>query len=331
MDQTLTKANTHGTDERPGSTLVRRFLWWLTNDPRCHGKLTPADMARLDWVRIVPFVGLHLGCLAIVEVGVSTAAVVAAVALYLLRMFFITAFYHRYFSHRAFRTGRVTQLIMAILGATAGQRGPLWWAAHHREHHLTADTDADPHSPQHRGFLFSHTLWFLTKGAFPLHRERVNDWLKYPELRILERLDWVPFVLLAGGCYAFGWFLETRYPHLGTDGAQMLVWGFFVSTVVLYHATYTINSIAHRFGRRRFATRDQSRNNLWLALITLGEGWHNNHHYYPVSARQGFRWWELDISYLGLKLFALLGLIRDLRPIPAHVMAAANARGVSTP
>ncbi len=304
----------------------RRFLWWLTNDPRHQSQLTPAEKNELDWLRIVPFVGLHLGCLMVFAVGVSTAALAAAIALYVLRMFFVTAFYHRYFSHRAFRAGRATQLVMAILGATAGQRGPLWWAAHHREHHLSADTAKDPHSPEHRGVFFSHTLWFLTRGNFQLQRERVKDWLKYPELRLLEKLDWVPFLLLAAGCYATGWFLESRYPGLGTNGAQMLVWGFFVSTVVLYHATYSINSIAHRYGRRPFPTRDQSRNNFWLALFTLGEGWHNNHHYYPASARQGFRWWQIDISYVGLRLLASVGLITDLRPVPRAVLAAARGR-----
>lgn len=304
----------------------RRLWWWLVNDPRHQPELTSAEMQQLDWLRIVPFVGLHLGCMLVFEVGVSASAVALAVALYLLRMFFITAFYHRYFSHRAFRTGRITQFIMGVLGATAGQRGPMWWAAHHREHHLTADTGDDPHSPRHRGVWFSHTLWFLTRGSFRIQEERVKDWMAYRELRLLEKLDWVPFALLGAGCYALGSFLEARYPQLDTSGEQMFVWGFFVSTVLLYHATYSINSVAHRFGKRRYPTKDESRNNFWLALITLGEGWHNNHHYYPISARQGFRWWELDISYLGLKLLELVGLVGDLRPVPEHVVAGRRAR-----
>lgn len=307
-----------GTDERPDA--LHRLWWWLVNDPRRHESLSQSERERLDWVRLVPFIGLHLGCLLVIQVGVSAAAVAVAAALYVLRMFFVTAFYHRYFSHRAFKAGRVMQLVMAVLGCTAGQRGPLWWAAHHRDHHLTADTEEDPHSPGHKGVLFSHALWFLTRGSFRTDESRVRDWMKVPELRLLERIDWIPFLLLGAGCYALGAWLESAYPALGTNGPQMLVWGFFVSTVVLYHATYSINSLAHRFGSRRYPTRDESRNNFWLALITLGEGWHNNHHFYPASARQGFRWWELDISYLGLKLLSAVGLIADLRPVPAHVL-----------
>jgi stearoyl-CoA desaturase (delta-9 desaturase) len=305
----------------PKSSAVHRFRWWLTNDARHVQALDPARRDDFDWLRVAPFIALHLGCLLVFRVGVSPAAIGLAGALYLLRMFFITAFYHRYFSHRAFNAGRITRFVMAVLGCTAGQRGPIWWAAHHREHHLTADTAADPHAPAHKGVLFSHTLWFLTRGSFQINERRVQDWLKFRELRILERLDWLPFVLLGAGCYGLGTFLASRYPHLGTDGPQMFVWGFFVSTVVLYHATYSINSIAHRFGKRRFPTRDQSRNNSWLALITLGEGWHNNHHFYPNSARQGFAWWELDISYLGLKALQMVGLVHGLRPVPAKVLA----------
>lgn len=189
-----------------------------------------------------------------------------------------------------------------------------------------ADTPDDPHSPGHRGVLFSHTLWFLTKGSFHVKDRRVQDWLKFPELRMLEKLDWLPFIMLAGACFWLGASLESLYPELETSGPQMLVWGFFISTVVLYHATYSINSIAHRFGQRRFPTEDESRNNFWLALITLGEGWHNNHHFYPASARQGFQWWELDLSYIGLKLLRLTGLIGELRPVPARVIAAGRNR-----
>jgi stearoyl-CoA desaturase (delta-9 desaturase) len=329
MKQMVLFAEAAGPEARP--SVFQMFWWWLTNDPRHVQDLDPARMDELDWRRVVPFIGLHLGCLLVFQVGVSAAAVALAVALYLLRMFFVTAFYHRYFSHRAFEVGRTTRVVMAILGCTAGQRGPIWWAAHHREHHLTADTAEDPHAPGYKGVLFSHTLWFLTRGSFQVHARRVQDWLRYRELRIVEKLDWLPFLLLGAGCYGLGAYLEAHYPHLGTSGSQMLVWGFFVSTVFLYHATYSINSIAHRFGKRRFPTRDQSRNNFWLALITLGEGWHNNHHFYPVSARQGFRWWELDISYLGLKALQAVGLIGNLRPVPAQVLAQArSATGASS-
>jgi stearoyl-CoA desaturase (delta-9 desaturase) len=239
-------------------------------------------------------------------------------------MFFITAFYHRYFSHGSYRASRALQFLFAVLGCTAGQRGPLWWAAHHRLHHHRSDSPDDPHSPAYKGFLFAHTLWFLTRGNFSYPKQYVKDWRRYPELVRLERLDWVPFLLFAVLCFAVG----TRFEG---GGMQFLVWGFFISTTVLYHATYTINSLAHRFGSRRYETRDNSRNNVWLALLTLGEGWHNNHHRFPASVRQGFYWWEVDISYWVLRLMSALSLVQDLRPVPASVLNETPAtRRVST-
>jgi stearoyl-CoA desaturase (delta-9 desaturase) len=257
-------------------------------------------------------------------VGVSSIALIVALALYAVRMFAITGFYHRYFSHRTFRTSRVLQFVFALIGASSVQRGPLWWAAHHRNHHRHADTAADPHSPGVHGFWWSHAGWFLTRGGFRTDWSRIPDLARYPELRWLDRYDTVVPVLLASALFGVGALLERVAPHLGTSGPQLLVWGFFVSTVVLFHATVTINSLAHRFGRRRFDTRDDSRNNLWLALLTFGEGWHNNHHFFPGTARQGFRWWEIDLTWYGLRAMALLGLVRDLKPVPAWVLAKAR-------
>jgi stearoyl-CoA desaturase (delta-9 desaturase) len=234
-------------------------------------------------------------------------------------MFAITGFYHRYFSHRAFKTSRAGQLVFALLGAAAVQRGPLWWAAHHRHHHAHADHAADLHSPRQHGFLWSHVGWFLSRRHFAADLARVRDLRRYPELRWLDRFDILVPVALALALFGAGALLERRAPALGTDRWQLLVWGFFVSTVACYHATYTINSLAHVFGRRRYPTADDSRNNAWLALLTFGEGWHNNHHHYPNAARQGFYWWELDLTYYGLRLLAALGLIWDLKPVPAAV------------
>lgn len=279
---------------------------------------------RIDWLRAVPFIGLHLACVAVLWVGVSPIAVVVAAAMYAVRMFAITGFYHRYFSHRTFRTSRVLQFVFALIGAASVQRGPLWWAAHHRNHHRHADTAADPHSPGVHGFWWSHAGWFLTRGGFRTDWSRIPDLARYPELRWLDRYDTVVPVLLAAALYGVGALLERVAPQLGTTGGQMLVWGFFISTVVLFHATVTINSLAHRFGRRRFDTRDDSRNNLWLALLTFGEGWHNNHHFFPGSARQGFRWWEIDLTWYGLRVMAMLGLVCDLKPVPAWVLAKAR-------
>ncbi|MGA1498323.1 MAG: acyl-CoA desaturase, partial [Steroidobacteraceae bacterium] len=249
----------------------------------------------------------------------SAVAVATAAFLYFIRMFAITGFYHRYFSHRSFRTSRLMQFLFGVLGASSVQRGPLWWAAHHRHHHAYSDRPEDPHSPREKGFLMSHVGWFLTRGGFRPDMTRVRDLERYPELRWLDRYDIAIPVLLALGLFAVGGWLERSHPSLGTSAGQMLVWGFFISTVVLYHATYTINSLCHVFGSRRYDTGDDSRNNPWLALITLGEGWHNNHHHYPSSVRQGFYWWEIDITWYLLKAMSWLGLVWDLKPIPASV------------
>lgn len=280
----------------------------------------PALSGRIDWLRALPFIALHLGCLGVVWVGVSATALWVALGLYVGRMFAITGFYHRYFSHRTFKASRPVQFAFALLGASAAQRGPLWWAAHHRHHHVHADKPADPHSPRH-GFWRSHVGWFLTRGAFRTDTSRIGDLLKFPELRWLDRYDTVVPLALAVVLFVAGEALARWAPALGTSGPQLLVWGFFVSTVVLFHATVTINSLAHRLGSRRYATGDDSRNNWWLALLTLGEGWHNNHHFFPGSARQGFRWWEIDLTWYGLRGLQALRLVRDLKPVPAWVLA----------
>lgn len=280
---------------------------------------------RIDWLRVVPFVAMHLACVAVLWVGVSPVAVAVAVALYAVRMFAITGFYHRYFSHRTFRTSRVMQFVFALVGASSVQRGPLWWAAHHRNHHRHSDTALDHHSPVVHGFWRSHMGWFLTRAGFRTDHARIPDLMRYPELRLLDRFDTLVPVALAVGLYVLGAWLEDAAPQLGTSGGQMLVWGFFISTIVLFHATVTINSLAHRFGTRRFDTRDDSRNNLWLALLTFGEGWHNNHHFFPGSVRQGFRWWEVDLTYYVLRTMAALRLVHDLKPVPEWVAAKARA------
>jgi stearoyl-CoA desaturase (delta-9 desaturase) len=286
-------------------------LWFDTSAARAD----EGDPDRIDWLRVVPFIALHLACLAVFWVGFSWFALWVAAALYAVRMFAITGFYHRYFAHKAFKTSRPVQFAFAVLGAASVQRGPLWWAAHHRHHHRHADTEHDVHSPRH-GFFRSHMGWFLTRRGFGTNFDGIKDIARFPELRLLDRFDILVPALLAVGLFALGSWLEAAHPQLGTSGPQLLVWGFFVSTIVLFHATVTINSLAHRWGTRRFATRDDSRNNAFLALITFGEGWHNNHHHFPGSARQGFAWWELDLTYLGLRAMALLGLVRDLKPVP---------------
>jgi len=274
---------------------------------------------RIDWLRAIPFILLHVACLGVLLVGWSPIAVLVAIALYALRMFAITAFYHRYFSHKAFKTSRAVQFFFALLGASAVQRGPLWWASHHRHHHRTSDTHEDNHSPEQSHFLWSHMGWFLCDRYFPTRHGYIKDFAKFPELRFIDRFDVLMPLLLAIMLFVAGELLNAYLPELGTNGWQLVVWGFVISTVVLYHCTFTINSIAHRFGKRAYPTKDNSRNNFWLAILTFGEGWHNNHHYYPGSARQGFLWWQIDISYYLLITMSWLGLIWDVRAVPAHV------------
>jgi stearoyl-CoA desaturase (delta-9 desaturase) len=263
---------------------------------------------------------MHVGCLAVVLVGWSLTAVAVAFAMYIVRAFGLTAFYHRYFSHRAFKTSRWFQFAGGLLGCLALQKGPLWWAAHHREHHRSSDHLGDVHSPHVHSVLWAHMGWFLTPKNNELRTELIRDWLKYPELYWLDRFAPIVALLYGLAVFALGVALEARFPELGTNGLQLLVWGFFVSTVFLYHATYSVNSIAHLFGRRRYATDDHSRNNWLVAVFTLGEGWHNNHHHYPSAARQGFFWWEIDCTYYALLVLQRLGLVWQLRTVPEQVL-----------
>lgn len=280
---------------------------------------------RVEWFRVLPFFLLHAACLLVLLVGWSWTAVAVAVFVYFARVFALTAFYHRYFSHRAFKTSRVVQFLGALLGTAAAQRGPIWWAAHHRHHHRASDKPADIHSPDQHGFIWSHMLWFMTREAYQTDNRVVKDWLKFRELRLLERFDYLGPILLAVSMFLLGQAIGYFWPASGTNGFQMVVWGFVISTITLYHVTFAINSLAHTYGSRRYETGDDSRNNLWLALLTFGEGWHNNHHHYPASVRQGFRWWEVDMSYYLLVVMSWFGLVWDLKPVPAKVVAMTSA------
>jgi stearoyl-CoA desaturase (delta-9 desaturase) len=282
--------------------------------------MATGDPKKVDWLRIVPLIFMHLMCLGVVWVGWSWTAVIVALLLYLIRMFAITALYHRYFSHKAYNTNRFWQFVFGVVGNASVQRGPLWWAAHHRHHHRFTDQEQDVHSPSRHGFWWSHIGWLTSKTNFPTHYRYVADWARYPELRWLNRFDTVVPILLLLTLYISGEILKRFAPQLETHGMQLVIWGFFISTVVLLHATVTINSFDHMYGSRRYNTPDTSRNNALLALLTLGEGWHNNHHHYAVSTRQGFFWWEIDITYYLLVFLSWLGIVRDLRPVPGHML-----------
>jgi stearoyl-CoA desaturase (delta-9 desaturase) len=302
---------------QPVVSIIRWF------DTEAGAESLPADdQKKVDWPRILPLVIMHVMCLGVIWVGWSWTAVSIALGLYLVRMFAITAFYHRYFSHKAFKTNRFWQFIFGALGNSTVQRGPLWWASHHRHHHRYTDQAEDVHSPSRHGFWWSHIGWLTSRSNFATKTRYVKEWARFPELRWINRFDTVIPILLAVTLFVLGSILDRYAPALGTSGPQLLVWGFFISSVVLLHGTVTINSFDHMYGTRRFDTDDTSRNNALLAVLTLGEGWHNNHHRYSVSARQGFAWWELDITYYLLVLMSWLRIVRDLRPVPQRYLDA---------
>jgi len=264
----------------------------------------------------LPFALAHLACVLVFFVPFTWAAVAVCAATFWLRMFAVTAGYHRYFSHRSFKTNRAFQFILALLGTSAVQKGVLWWASTHRLHHKFSDTENDVHSPIQRGFWWSHVGWILSNDYDQTDLKRVPDLARYPELCWLNDHFLVPPVALAVGLFLLG-------------GMSWLVWGFFVSTTLLWHSSFTINSLAHVFGSRRYQTEDTSRNNLWLALLTMGEGWHNNHHHYMNSARQGFFWWEIDASYYVLRTLSWLGITWDLIEPPARMREATMPVGAT--
>jgi stearoyl-CoA desaturase (delta-9 desaturase) len=264
---------------------------------------------RLDKITSIPFFAIHVLALGAFFVKFHWYYPVVALAIYYVRMFGITAGFHRYFSHRSYKTGRVTQFLLAFLGTTSAQKGVLWWAAHHRDHHKYSDQPEDIHSPVQSGFWWSHVGWILARRYDQTKFDRIRDFGKYPELVWLNKYHLVPPVLLAAVLGVIG-------------GVPLMVWGFCVSTVFLWHGTFTINSLSHVFGSRRYQTTDDSRNNLLLALITCGEGWHNNHHYYMSTANQGFYWWEVDFSYYALRMMSWVGLVWDLRTPPKHIRDA---------
>ncbi|MEM9487691.1 MAG: fatty acid desaturase [Myxococcota bacterium] len=257
----------------------------------------------------LPFWSMHLAAvIGVAAVGISWSGVAIAAALYFARMFLVTGVYHRYFSHRSYKTSRPLQFILAALCTTTLQKGVLWWAAHHRHHHKRSDLDDDIHSPVQGGFWWSHLGWLASTHFEGTDYDKVKDFARYPELRWINRNHLLMPITCGVLLYVLG-------------GAEWLVWGGFVSTVMLWHGTFTINSLAHVIGSRRYNTEDDSRNHWLLALVTMGEGWHNNHHHYQLSCRQGFRWYEIDPTYYILRLMALFGLIWDVRTPPAHIVA----------
>lgn len=272
----------------------------------------------------IPLILLHLGCGLVLVVGVSDFAVTAFLITGTIQAFGITTGYHRLLSHRSFKTSRAFQFVLALLGVLAGQNGPLWWVGHHRNHHRHSDREGDAHSPR-AGFFWSHMGWLFSPRCVRVRHELVADLARLPEMRLLENhyyLFALGYVLLL---YLFGETWRYAYPAAGTSGFQIVVWCAVVNTVCVYHVIWSANSFCHCFGSRRFATRDNSRNNFIVALLTLGDGWHHNHHFCPYSARHGFRWWEVDINYAILKLLAMLGIVWGLKTPPVAAVHESNS------
>ncbi len=277
----------------------------------------PHDEDDIVHPRVLPFIFVHLACLAIFWVDVQPTDWILCGVLYVIRMFGITAGFHRYFSHRAFKTSRGFQFFLAFLGQSSAQRGTLWWAAKHREHHKYSDTEQDVHSPVRHGFWYSHVLWIFAKSGRTPNYGGIKDFLKYPELVWLDKWDKLPPFILA----VLVWLVA---------GWSGLIVGFFISTVLLFHGTFTINSLSHIYGKQTYVTGDNSRNNLFLAIITLGEGWHNNHHHFPSVTPQGFRWWQIDVTYYILKTLSIFRFVWDLRLPPKHVVEGKRRMSLAT-
>src|ERR1700683_3064667 len=258
------------------------------------------------------FLMVHLACFAVFWTGIAWWSVALCAFMFFTRKFGITGAFPRYSSHRSYKTSRPFQFFLAFLGGAAAQKGALWWAAHHRHHHKHSDTENDLHSAKLEGFYWSHVGWVLSKEYEEYDSNVVRDLNKFPELVWLDKYIFIPPIAAGTFCFLVG--------HLFGNAMQGLIVGFFISTVILYHTTFAINSLCHMFGGRRYETGEESKNSLWLDILTMGEGWHNNHHHYPLSCRQGFFWYEIDITYYILFCLSKVGLVWDLQAPPKRML-----------
>lgn len=259
------------------------------------------------------FIVFHLACLLAFITGVSTAAAITALVLYTIRALGVTAGYHRYFAHRSFRTGRGFQFVLAFLGSLSVQGGVLWWVSHHRDHHKYTETERDIHSPTKHGLWMAHMGWMMHEECLQTNQANTKDFAKFPEIRWLQRNYALLIIGEALAIFLFGFILNYLYPALGTSGLQMLVWGFFISTVLLWHSTFMVNSVCHRWGTRPYDAGDDSTNNVIVGVLTMGEGWHNNHHKFAYSARHGLRWYQIDITWYVLRILSFFGIVTELK------------------
>lgn len=282
-----------------------------------------AVVARPAWYRaarnglsLSPLILVHLALVAVLFVPVTVVGLVVLVIATRVTALGITVGFHRYLSHHAFKTSRWFQFVLAAAGCTALQKGPLWWVVHHRQHHTHSDTEGDVHSPVVHGFWYGHCGWLFASDLLRRDHTTVRDLSRYPELVWLDRLWMLPGLLLAAACYLAG-------------GWSAVVWGYCLSTVLIFQITFAVNSVGHRWGRQRFDTGEGSRNNWALGILAMGDGWHNNHHRAPTSARHGMAWYEFDMSYQVIRLLRRVGLVWDVRQPPAAVLAAAAPGGTA--
>ena len=238
---------------------------------------------KLSLLVSLPFISVHIGALFALTISPSPFALFMVFLMYFIRMFGITAGFHRFFSHKTFKTSRAFQFILAYLATSSAQMGPIWWASHHRHHHKYTDEIEDPHTPTLKGFFWAHVGWIMSPSNVPTKEEYVGDLKRFPELRFLDKYHYLAPFSMAVSLFALGEYMALNHSQYGTNGIELLMWGFFVSTVILYHATFTVNSVCHVFGYRTYDTKDGSVNNWLVAILTLGEGWHNNHHAFPNS------------------------------------------------
>jgi len=221
--------------------------------------------------------------------------------------------YHRLLTHRSFRTPKWFEYVLTTCGCLAWQGGPITWVGVHRLHHKHADSDEDPHSPRH-GFTWSHMLWMLQRKIDGIHGpDAAKDLQRDRGVRWLDRLFWVPQVVLAAGLIGAGWAVSG--PMLALS---WLVWGVGVRTIVVFHSTWFVNSAAHTWGYQNYPEDDDSTNLWWVAILGFGEGWHNNHHRHPRSAAHGLRRFELDPTYWTIRLLEKIGLAHDIHTVPAE-------------
>jgi len=272
---------------------------------------------------LIALIIVHLVSLLGFYTGISWTAFVAFLGLYIIRGLGITMGYHRYFAHKSFKTNRFFQFILGLMGSMAVQGGILWWVSHHREHHRYTETEDDIHSPVAHGFWQSHIGWLTNKKAFNAPKIRANDFAKIPEIKFLQKQYVFIQVLQVLGLFSLGSYLQAAFPQLETSGAQLLVWGFFINTVALWHSTFAVNSICHVWGKEPYEANDTSKNNFIVALLAFGEGWHNNHHKFATSARHGLEWWQFDMTFITLRFLEAFGIVSHLK-IPTQEQLAAK-------